>query len=324
MMRTLAFLLLFASCLAPSQARAGNVVEEELRLDAPGLSEVPIRVRIYLSPGYDAGDARYPVLYVNDGQDMRAVGMRDTLQQSWAEAAIRPLIVAAIDMPPDRMAGYGLFDRASGSALVAHTRHGDIGANAQRYAAWLVGTLVPALDARYRTRADADGRALLGWSLGAASAFGIAWQYPEVFGRVGAFSPSFWLSSERGDAAAVQRTRLAQGMVEAGRADPRRRQRTRWWIAVGDHEETDDRDGDGVNDAVDDARDLALALQRDGGADLDWSLRPERREPVAFALVAGGEHNPAAWKRMLPEFLRWAYGRAPLAAPSPLARTPGD
>ena len=161
--------------------------------------------------------------------------------------------------------------------------------------------------------------------LGALNAFNLGWNYPELFATVGAFSPSFWLSSERGDAAAVQRTRLAQGMVEAGRADPRRRQRTRWWIAVGDHEETDDRDGDGVNDAVDDARDLALALQRGGGgADLDWSLHPERREPVAFATVAGGEHNQAAWKRMLPEFLRWAYGRAPLVAPSPLAQAPGD
>ena len=300
MMRTLAFLLLFASCLAPSQARAGNVVEEELRLDAPGLSEVPIRVRIYLPPGYDAGDARYPVLYVNDGQDMRAVGMRDTLQQSWAEAAIRPLIVAAIDMPPDRMAGYGLFDRASGSALVAHTRHGDIGANAQRYAAWLVGTLVPALDARYRTRADADGRALLGWSLGAASAFGIAWQYPEVFGRVGAFSPSFWLASDSADPSRAQATRLAQGLVE--RTTPGARPML--FVMAGSTEETDDRDGDGRIDVVDDAADLVDAARAAGAQ-------------ATVSVLEGGKHDQAAWTRMLPAFLRWAYAMPARAAGAP-------
>lgn len=300
MMRTLAFLLLFASWLAPAQARAGNVVEEELRLDAPGLSEAPIRVRIYLPPGYDAGDARYPVLYVNDGQDMRAVGMRETLQQSWAEAAIQPLIVAAIDMPPDRMAGYGLFDRATGNALVAHTPYGDIGANAQRYAAWLVGTLVPTLDARYRTRADADGRALLGWSLGAASAFGIAWQYPEMFGRIGAFSPSFWLASDSADPARVQATRLAQGLVE--HATPGTRPML--FVMAGSAEETDDRDGDGRIDVVDDAMDLVDGARAMGAQ-------------ATFCVLEGGKHDQAAWTRMLPAFLRWAYAIPARAAGAP-------
>ena len=62
------------------------------------------------------------------------------------------------------------------------------------------------------------------------------WATKLLFATVGAFSPSFWLSSERGDAAAVQRTRLAQGMVEAGHPGSRLRRGTRWWIAAGDRE----------------------------------------------------------------------------------------
>ena len=76
----------------------------------------------------------------------------------------------------------------------------------------------------------------MGWSLGALNAFNLGWNHPELFATVGAFSPSFWLSSERGDAAAVQRTRLAQGMVEAGHPGSRLRRGTRWWIAAGDRE----------------------------------------------------------------------------------------
>ena len=64
--------------------------------------------------------------------------------------------------------------------------------------------------------------------------------------------------------------------------------------------------------------------KRDGGADLDWSLRPNAASRFAFALVAGGEHNQAAWKRMLPEFLRWAYGRAAGRAIAARARPATD
>lgn len=36
--------------------------------------------------------------------------------------------------------------------------------------------------------------------------------------------------------------------------------------------------------------------------------RPTRAND-AFLLLDGGEHNQASWKRMLPAFLQWAYGR---------------
>ena len=71
--------------------------------------------------------------------------------------------------------------------------------------------------------------------------------------------------------------------------------------------------------------DELLALQKSGdSANLDWSRHPDRNTQVVFATVAGGEHNQADWKRMLPEFLRWRYGRAPLASPSPLAQAPAQ
>ena len=108
--RLLAALCLLLAC-ACAQAQASRV--DTLEPAAPGLADTSIRVRVYLPPGYDATQARYDVLYVNDGQDMEAVGLQATLERLYGEHAIRPLIVAAIDMPPDRMAGYGVFDRAS-------------------------------------------------------------------------------------------------------------------------------------------------------------------------------------------------------------------
>ena len=297
---------------------------ELLQVAAPGVASVPLRVRVYLPPGYDAKAAiGYPVLYVNDGQDAEAVGLEPTLAALYAHKEIRPVIVVAIDMPPDRMAGYGLSDREHARSVAADTKYGPVGAHAHAYSEWVAKTLVPMIDARYHTRTTPDARAILGWSLGALSAFNLGWQYPDCSVASGAFSPSFWLSAERGDADAVQRTRLAQRMVDG--ATPRNG--ARFYFAVGTTEETDDRDDDGINDALDDTRDLidgwragdvvkAKGLRQLGySVNLDHAGHPTRAD-AALAVLEGGQHNQASWAKMLPGFLRWAYAvhAPPIAA----------
>jgi enterochelin esterase-like enzyme len=319
---SLSSIVLLGGCAHVAPAHPYTIAEvsahsriDTLQTAAPQIASAPLRVRVYLPPDYATSAARaYPVLYVNDGQDMEAVGLQATLATLYADGAIEPVIVVAIDMPPDRMGAYGLSQRAQARSVVAQTKYGPVGTTAHAYNEWLTKTLVPAIDTRYRTRATRAGRAVLGWSLGALNAFDLGWQYPEVFGRVGAFSPSFWLSAERGDADAVQRTRLAQQMVASGRA-PRRLQQ---YFAVGTAEETDDRDGDGINDALDDTRDLIDGWRVDGvlkarglrqrgyRVNLDYATHPTRAD-AALAVLDGGQHNQASWARMLPGFLRWAY-----------------
>jgi S-formylglutathione hydrolase FrmB len=193
---------------------------------------------------------------------------------------------------------------------------GPIGTRAQDYVQWLTGALVPWVDAHYRTEATPAGRTILGWSLGALNAFDVAWQYPELFGRVGAFSPSFWLAASRRDAQAVEHTRLAQFMV----AHTARPPRLRMWFAVGTAEETHDRNRNGTIDAVEDVEDLMRGYRgADGFAaaglaqlgytlDMDGAAPPAGRADATLRLLPGGHHDQAAWKRMLPPFLRWAYG----------------
>jgi predicted alpha/beta superfamily hydrolase len=320
-LRSLALLLVACSMSAMAAQLPGDVASatagyDILQVPAPGVAPTPLRVRVLLPPGYRADAAiGYAVLYVNDGQDMEAVGLRPTLAALERADAIRAPIVVAIDMPPDRMGGYGLSDRAAARSLVAETKYGPVGALAQPYSQWLATTLVPLIDARYRTRPAPDARAVLGWSLGGLNAFNLSWQYPEVFGRGGAFSPSFWLSSDRSDDAAILRTRLAQAMVDRG---PPRVGR-KLFFAVGEAEETDDRDGDGVIDVVDDARDLVDGWPGSGDApamkglaQLGYSVNRNHaahptRADVALLRLPLGEHNQKSWARMLPVFLRWAY-----------------
>jgi enterochelin esterase family protein len=58
-------------------------------------------------------------------------------------------------------------------------------------------TLVPLVDSRYRTRAEREGRALSGASLGGVISVWTALRHPEVFARVGGQSSAFQIDEER-------------------------------------------------------------------------------------------------------------------------------
>lgn len=311
-------LLLPTNAFAADATTCCDVRVETLHLDAPEVDPDGLRVRVFLPPGYDAhAQPGYPVLYVNDGQDAEAVALRPWLTALTVSGEIHPVITVAIDMPHDRLGAYGFSDRVSGRSVVADTRVGPVGTLAHAYAQWLVQALVPEIDTRYRTHARPDARAILGWSLGGAQALNSGWQYPEVFGRIGAFSPSLWLSADRSDADAVQRTRVAQTMIANGAYHSG----LHAFLAVGDAEETDDRDGDGIIDVVDDARDLLegwvvageVAPRMKGlrqlghSINLDHAAAPTRAD-AALYVSPDGTHRQPSWSRMLPVFLRWAYG----------------
>jgi enterochelin esterase-like enzyme len=271
----------------------GTVREQTVSLTALG---EPLTVRVFLPPGYAEGrPVRYPSLYINDGQDAEAVALTETLDRLYREKRMAPVIVVAIPMLPDRMGSYGFSDRQAAVSLPAATRYGPVGAQAHTYSEWLAMALVPEIDRRFRTVRKSEARAVLGWSLGAAHAFNLGWNYPEVFGRVGGFSPSFWLSAVSGDAS----TAIAPSLI--GRKPMPRT--FALWLAAGSAEETDDRDGDGIIDVLDDAQGVidalaSKALKSDHATtDLDLQLVP----------FPEGRHEQATWKRMLPDFLIWAY-----------------
>ena len=93
------------------------------------------------------------------------------------------------------------------------------------------------------------------------------------------------------------------------------------WFAVGTAEETSDRDGNGIIDAVNDVQDViegyrgadgfhARGLKQLGySVDMDCAGHASRTADVSLFLLKGGRHNQAAWGKMLLPFLLWAYGR---------------
>jgi alpha-glucosidase len=75
-----------------------------------------------------------------------------------------------------------------------NAKHG--GGKANDYLDFIVNTLKPKIDATYRTKTNAKNTIMIGSSLGGLTSFYALLKYPNVFGKAGVFSPSFWFNRD--------------------------------------------------------------------------------------------------------------------------------
>jgi predicted alpha/beta superfamily hydrolase len=151
-------------------------------------------VTVYLPAGYDDRDDRsYPVLYMQDGQNLFDAERAYIPGQHWklkeaADAAIgertaAPMIIVGVDH-----AGTGRMDEYT---PVQDEKHSG-GGRADDYARMLVEELKPMIDSRYRTLTDPDNTAIAGSSLGGLVSLHTILTRRDAFGRAAAMSPSVW------------------------------------------------------------------------------------------------------------------------------------
>ena len=283
----LLFLLLLACLSDAAPAAEGakprtagprvSVLMPPLRLELGSIR----RLRVYLPPDYAKGERRYPVLYMFDGQNL--FDDATSYAGEWG-----------VDESMDALAREEKF-----SAIVIGIDHG----NEQRFnelipywnvrflpnwgavfADDVVQVIKPFVDANYRTLPDRAHTAILGSSLGGLEADYAIHRYPEVFGKAGVFSPSYWVSDEPFDQA--QRTALPLD--------------SRVYLYMGGKE---------GEDSVANVERMAQLLRVHGGADA-----------VAVQVVAEAEHNERAWRVAFPVAVRWLFGLVPGGAPAPAGR----
>jgi enterochelin esterase-like enzyme len=139
--------------------------------------------RVYLPPGYQsAPQKRYPVLYLLHGAGGNYTEWTDSFLPEQADRLmvaheIPPMIVV---MPDD-----------GGQTYWANWSEGG-----PRWADYLTEDIVSTIDQRYRTLANAQSRAIGGLSMGGLGALNLAFQHPDIFGVVGAHSPSVRLEPD--------------------------------------------------------------------------------------------------------------------------------
>ena len=149
-------------------------------------------VLVYLPPGYHDDDVtRYPVLYLQDGQNLfddatsfsQEWRVDETAQELIEAGEIRPLIIVGIyNAEEHRIQEYTPTEDA---------RHKE-GGKANLYGRMLVEELKPFIDRHYRTLPGAANTGLGGSSLGGLVTMHLGLRYPTVFSNLVVMSPSVW------------------------------------------------------------------------------------------------------------------------------------
>ena len=156
------------------------------------LTDLARHLTVYLPAGYDEHrDRRYPVLYMQDGQNLFDAARAYIPGQHWrmqeaADAAIgertmSPIIIVGVDH-----AGVARIDEYTPTP---HPRHKGSG-GADRYAKFLIEEVKSAIDSRFRT--ISNDSAVGGSSLGGLISLHLALTRPDVFQRAAILSPSVW------------------------------------------------------------------------------------------------------------------------------------
>lgn len=154
------------------------------------------KIWIYLPKGYATVGKAYPVLYMHDGQNLfneqtaanGEWGVDEALD-SIQKLTGKECIVVGIENGKDkRMSEYTPYNFTYNNTTIQ--------AEGKEYIEFIVQTLKPFIDSKYRTKKAPEFTGIAGSSLGGLISYYALIKYPTIFGSAGVFSPSFWLSSQ--------------------------------------------------------------------------------------------------------------------------------
>ncbi len=237
-------------------------------------------VRVWLPPDYDAsGATRYPVLYLNDGQNLfdpatafAGVHWRvgETAMRLIAEGKIPPLIIVGIDNTGKNRLWEYIPYRSLDMRL--------FGPQGKRYPEFLLREVMPLIEKYYRVAKGPEHTGLGGSSLGGLITLYTQLAAPGVFGRLLIESPSLFVANRK----ILEECRRFRDWPH------------RVYLGIGTREV-----GNATKDerAVNDVRELAQILRTAGLGEARLKVRIE--EDAA--------HNEAAWGARFPEALEFLY-----------------
>jgi predicted alpha/beta superfamily hydrolase len=146
------------------------------------------RVWALLPHDYDQATERYPVLYLQDAQNLFNEKAQygnweiDKKLAVMSEYKIGKIIVIAIEhADQDRIKEYNVGNTVLGAG------------QGKKYIRFITDTLKPFVDKSFRTKPEREHTGIGGSSMGGLVSIFSGLMYPEVYGKLMVFSPSLWV-----------------------------------------------------------------------------------------------------------------------------------
>jgi predicted alpha/beta superfamily hydrolase len=147
-------------------------------------------IYVYLPPSYAASQKCYPVLYMQDGQNLFDPSMAfgeewqvDEHMERLSRLGLEAIVVGVPNAGSARLDEYSPW---------RDEKHG--GGAGDRYLDVLTQTLKPFIDRHFRTQPSREYTGIAGSSMGGLLSLYAFFSRREVFGFVGAMSPAFWFA----------------------------------------------------------------------------------------------------------------------------------
>ena len=181
---------------APKKSTASkNVKIIDTAFFIPQLNRVR-RVLIYLPENYAYTKNNFPVLYIQDGQnvfdDSTSFAGEWGVDEFLDSTKEKQCIVVAIDNGGNkRMNEYCPYDFTLNPKKPKENKGEGL-----LYVEFLAKTLKPFIDNKYRTLRDKKNTFIAGSSMGGLISFYAVLKYPKLFEGAGVFSPSVWICKE--------------------------------------------------------------------------------------------------------------------------------
>ena len=234
-------------------------------------------VTVYVPPGYDdEPDRSYPVLYLQDGQNLFDPRTSFIPGRTWQVAETADAVIEAGEVEPLVIVGIA---NTGEHRLAEYTPTRDWkmgGGDADKYGDLLIQDLLPFIASTYRIRSGVESTGLGGSSLGGLVTLYLGLEHTDIFGKLAVMSPSVWWNH-----------RSIIGYVNE--TAPRLRHHPGIWLDVGDAE---------GRRTLADAELLRRRLEANG-----WKAERE----LHYESVPGGTHDETAWAQRVAPMLRFLF-----------------
>lgn len=221
---------------------------------------------VYLPKNYENSKKSYPVVYMHDAQNLfdaetSYIGEWE-IDEYMDQLDTNKSIIIGIE--------HGNEKRINELTPYKHEKYG--GGKGEAYLNFIMHTLKPHIDVTYRTKTNAEHTTIFGSSLGGLISFYATIKYPNIFGKAGVFSPSFWFSEDIYD------------LVTSTEIPPT----SKFYFLVGEEE------GESM---VPDQERMVELLKSKGIKDTQLENH----------IIKGGKHNETLWKTHFPNAYNWLY-----------------